>query len=143
MRNTILSFSFLAIFLISASAVAQDKVRPESKKATGQAGAKATDYGLVITANSDANQTTMSRADLAAAVFKISSVNPVADSGLEITSFKIKYPGQPVIEASGNTLKGQARTSLDKAKAGDQIVLFDAVNAKGYSVGNLIVTLKD
>ena len=44
---------------------------------------------------------------------------------IQVTSFKIKVPGQPSVEVSGTKLSTQAKNALRKARRGDGIQIFD------------------
>ena len=44
---------------------------------------------------------------------------------IQVTSFKIKVPGQPSVEVSGTKLSEQAKSALRKARRGDGIQIFD------------------
>lgn len=44
---------------------------------------------------------------------------------IQVTSFKIKVPGQPSVEVNGTKLNDQAKTALRKARRGDGIQIFD------------------
>ncbi len=44
---------------------------------------------------------------------------------IQVTSFKIKVPGQPSVEVNGTKLSDQAKTALRKARRGDGIQIFD------------------
>ncbi len=44
---------------------------------------------------------------------------------IQVTSFKIKVPGQPSVEVNGTKLNDMAKTALRKARRGDGIQIFD------------------
>jgi len=44
---------------------------------------------------------------------------------IQVTSFKIKVPGQPSVEVNGTKLSSQAQAALRKARRGDGIQIFD------------------
>lgn len=44
---------------------------------------------------------------------------------IQVTSFKMKVPGQPTVKVSGTRLNGQAKNALRKAKRGSQATFFD------------------
>jgi gliding motility-associated protein GldM len=44
---------------------------------------------------------------------------------IQVTSFKIKVPGQPSVEVNGTKLNDQAKSALRKARRGDGIQIFD------------------
>jgi gliding motility-associated protein GldM len=44
---------------------------------------------------------------------------------IQVTSFKIKVPGQPSVEVNGTKLNEQAKSALRKARRGDGIQIFD------------------
>ena len=44
---------------------------------------------------------------------------------IQVTSFKIKVPGQPSVEVNGTKLSDQAKSALRKARRGDGIQIFD------------------
>ncbi len=44
---------------------------------------------------------------------------------IQVTSFKIKVPGQPSVSVNGTKLNSQAKNALRKARRGDQVAIFD------------------
>ncbi len=44
---------------------------------------------------------------------------------IQVTSFKIKVPGQPSVDVNGTKLNSQAKNSLRKARRGDAVQIFD------------------
>ena len=44
---------------------------------------------------------------------------------IQVTSFKIKVPGQPSVNVNGTKLNSQAKNALRKARRGDQVAIFD------------------
>ncbi|HAI16712.1 MAG TPA: gliding motility protein GldM [Xanthomarina gelatinilytica] len=48
---------------------------------------------------------------------------------IQVTSFKIKVPGQPSVDVNGTKLNSQAKNSLRKARRGDAVQIFD-INAQ-------------
>ena len=44
---------------------------------------------------------------------------------IQVTSFKIKVPGQPSVAINGTKLNSQAKNALRKARRGDQVSIFD------------------
>lgn len=53
---------------------------------------------------------------------------------IQVTSFKLKVPGQPSVNVSGTKLNSQAKNALRKARRGDQISIFDiSAQIKGNS----------
>jgi len=53
---------------------------------------------------------------------------------IQVTSFKVKVPGQPSVNVSGTKLNSQAKNALRKARRGDQISIFDiSAQIKGNS----------
>ncbi|MGY0393352.1 type IX secretion system motor protein PorM/GldM [Bizionia sp. KMM 8389] len=44
---------------------------------------------------------------------------------IQVTSFKMKVPGQPSVNVNGTKLNSQAKNALRKAKRGDQVSFFD------------------
>ena len=44
---------------------------------------------------------------------------------IQVTSFKIKVPGQPSVSVNGTKLNSQAKNALRKARRGDQVSIFD------------------
>ncbi|MBO6879057.1 MULTISPECIES: gliding motility protein GldM [Winogradskyella] len=53
----------------------------------------------------------------------------VFDLPIQVTSFKIKVPGQPTINVAGTKMNSQAKSAIQKARRGDNITIFD-INAK-------------
>ncbi|MEF3077430.1 type IX secretion system motor protein PorM/GldM [Winogradskyella poriferorum] len=62
----------------------------------------------------------------------------VFDLPIQVTSFKIRVPGQPTISVSGTKMNAQAKAAIKKARRGDNITIFD-IRAKiqGNSKYNL------
>ncbi|MDX1469857.1 MAG: gliding motility protein GldM [Flavobacteriaceae bacterium] len=58
---------------------------------------------------------------------------------IQVTSFKIKVPGQPSVSVNGTKLNSQAQNALRKAKRGDGIQIFDI---KAQIKGNSSYKLK-
>jgi len=58
---------------------------------------------------------------------------------IQVTSFKIKVPGQPTVSVSGTKLNSQAKSALRKARRGDGIQIFDI---KAQIRGNASYKLK-
>ncbi|EGV43539.1 gliding motility protein GldM [Bizionia argentinensis JUB59] len=53
---------------------------------------------------------------------------------IQVTSFKVKIPGQPSVNVNGSRLNSQAKNALRKARRGDQISIFDiSAQIKGNS----------
>ena len=52
---------------------------------------------------------------------------------IQVTSFKMKVPGQPTINCNGTRLSSQAKDALRRARRGDGIQFFDI---KAQIVGN-------
>jgi len=44
---------------------------------------------------------------------------------IQVTSFKIKVPGQPSVDVNGTKLNSQAKNALRKARRGDAVQIFD------------------
>jgi gliding motility-associated protein GldM len=53
----------------------------------------------------------------------------VFDLPIQVTSFKIKVPGQPTVNVAGTKMNAQAKSAISKARRGDNITIFD-INAK-------------
>ncbi|WP_138433238.1 type IX secretion system motor protein PorM/GldM [Winogradskyella algicola] len=53
----------------------------------------------------------------------------VFDLPIQVTSFKIKVPGQPTVNVAGTKMNAQAKAAIKKARRGDNITIFD-INAK-------------
>ncbi|PNQ73865.1 gliding motility protein GldM [Hanstruepera neustonica] len=58
---------------------------------------------------------------------------------IQVTSFKIKVPGQPSVSVNGTKLNSQAKNALRKARRGDQVSIFDI---KAQIQGNSSYKLK-
>ncbi len=61
------------------------------------------------------------------------------DLKIEVNGFKIKVPGQPTVQVQGNKLDAKAKASLQRARRGDLIQIFD-INA--YITNNRSYRLK-
>lgn len=59
---------------------------------------------------------------------------------IQVTSFKVKVPGQPSVAVSGTKLNSQAKNALSRARRGDNIQIFDI---KAQIKGNSSYKLKD
>ncbi|MCB0400086.1 MAG: gliding motility protein GldM [Winogradskyella sp.] len=64
----------------------------------------------------------------------------VFDLPIEVTSFKIKVPGQPTVNVAGTKMNAQAASAIQKARRGDNITIFD-INAR--IKGNTTYKLKN
>lgn len=64
----------------------------------------------------------------------------VFDLPIEITSFKIKVPGQPTVNVVGTKMNSQAKASIKRARRGDNITIFDI---KARIKGNASYKLKN
>ncbi|MFD2552378.1 gliding motility protein GldM [Bizionia sediminis] len=70
---------------------------------------------------------------------EISTIGAVLDEfdfelPIQVTSFKLKVPGQPSVSVNGTKLNSQAKNALRKARRGDQISIFDiSAQIKGNS----------
>ncbi|NNE32191.1 MAG: gliding motility protein GldM [Winogradskyella sp.] len=53
----------------------------------------------------------------------------VFDLPIQVTSFKIKVPGQPTVNVAGTKMNAQAKSAISKARRGDNITIFD-ISAK-------------
>lgn len=62
----------------------------------------------------------------------------VFDLPINVTSFKIKVPGQPTVNVAGTKMNSQAKAAIGRARAGDVVTIFD-IKAKiqGNSSYNL------
>ncbi len=49
----------------------------------------------------------------------------VFDLPINVTSFKIKVPGQPTVSCAGTKMNAQAKSAIQKARRGDVIAIFD------------------
>lgn len=49
----------------------------------------------------------------------------VFDLPINVTSFKIKVPGQPTVAVAGTKMNSQAKSAISRARAGDVITIFD------------------
>lgn len=63
----------------------------------------------------------------------------VFDLPIDVTSFKVKVPGQPTVQVGGTKMNGQAKAAIARARAGDIIQIFDI---KASIVGNSKYQLK-
>jgi gliding motility-associated protein GldM len=64
----------------------------------------------------------------------------VFDLPIEVTSFKIKVPGQPTVNVAGTKMNGQAQAAIKRARRGDNITIFDI---KARIKGNASYKLKN
>ncbi|MBO3115902.1 gliding motility protein GldM [Winogradskyella sp. DF17] len=64
----------------------------------------------------------------------------VFDLPIEVTSFKIKVPGQPTVNVAGTKMNSQAQASIKRARRGDNITIFDI---KARIKGNTSYKLKN
>jgi gliding motility-associated protein GldM len=64
----------------------------------------------------------------------------VFDLPIEVTSFKIKVPGQPTVNVSGTKMNSQAKSAIKRARRGDNITVFDI---KARIKGNASYKLKN
>jgi gliding motility-associated protein GldM len=64
----------------------------------------------------------------------------VFDLPIEVTSFKIKVPGQPTVNVAGTKMNGQAQSAIKRARRGDNITIFDI---KARIKGNAAYKLKN
>jgi gliding motility-associated protein GldM len=49
----------------------------------------------------------------------------VFDLPIQVTSFKIRVPGQPTVNVAGTKMNAQAKSAIKKARRGDNITVFD------------------
>ena len=49
----------------------------------------------------------------------------VFDLPINVTSFKIKVPGQPTVAVAGTKMNSQARSAINRARKGDVVTIFD------------------
>jgi gliding motility-associated protein GldM len=49
----------------------------------------------------------------------------VFDLPINVTSFKIKVPGQPTVNVAGTKMNAQAKSAISKARRGDNITIFE------------------
>lgn len=64
----------------------------------------------------------------------------VFDLPINVTSFKIKVPGQPTVNVAGTKMNSQAKSAIKKARRGDNITIFDI---KAKIKGNASYRLKN
>lgn len=63
------------------------------------------------------------------------------DLKLNVSSFKVKVPGQPAVPVSGTRFNARAKQALSKARRGDQIVIFDikaSVSGSNYKLKKVL-----
>ncbi|MDY0780236.1 gliding motility protein GldM [Tenacibaculum sp. IB213877] len=63
------------------------------------------------------------------------------DLKLNVSSFKIKVPGQVAIPCSGTTLNARAKQALQKARRGDDVTIFDikaSVSGSSYKIKKVL-----
>ncbi|MDH7911384.1 gliding motility protein GldM [Winogradskyella sp. SYSU M77433] len=63
----------------------------------------------------------------------------VFDLPINVTSFKIKVPGQPTVQVTGTKMNSQAKSAIGRARTGDVIAIFDI---KAQITGNASYRLK-
>ena len=65
----------------------------------------------------------------------------VFDLNIEVTTFKIKVPGQPTVSVSGTKMNSQAKAAIRRARVGENITIFDIKarisNNKSYRLKNV------
>ena len=64
----------------------------------------------------------------------------VFDLPIKVNSFKIKVPGQPTVNVNGTKMNAQAKSSIKRARKGDNITIFDI---KAKIDGNATYRLKN
>ena len=64
----------------------------------------------------------------------------VFDLPIEVTSFKIRVPGQPTVAVGGTRMNAQAKAAIKRARRGDNITIFDI---KARIKGNASYKLKN
>ncbi len=58
----------------------------------------------------------------------------VFDLPIQVTSFKVKVPGQPTVTVAGTKMNAQAKGAINRARKGDNITIFDIkASIKGNS----------
>jgi gliding motility-associated protein GldM len=63
----------------------------------------------------------------------------VFDLPINVTSFKVKVPGQPTVAVAGTKMNSQAKAAIARARKGDVIAIFDI---KAKIAGNAKYQLK-
>ncbi len=113
-------------------------IAPDAKTrkyyATGE---KSTD--IEGTVNGEKGHVTMLKTTLRQA--KIGAIRTKDNQSFDVTSFKIKVPGQLTVYVEGNTFSEEAIRTIDKAKSGQRITIFDikAVDKSGNRMGRVKV----
>jgi hypothetical protein len=75
---------------------------------------------------------------------EISTVGAILDDfdfdlNLAISGFKFKVPGEPTVQVNGNKLDSRAKSTLQRAKRGDAVQIFDI---EAYITNNRTYKLK-
>jgi len=63
------------------------------------------------------------------------------DLKLNVSSFKVKVPGQVAVPVSGTRMNARAKTAINKARRGDVVTIFDikaSISGSGATVKKVL-----
>ncbi len=114
-------------------------IAPDAKTRKYYTSDKKTSTDIEGTINGVKGTVTMLKTTLRQA--KLGAIRTQDNKTFNVTSFKIKVPGLLTIYVEGDTFSNEAIRTIDKAKAGQNITLFDikAVDENGVRVGKVKV----
>jgi hypothetical protein len=119
--------------------VIQKTIAPDAKTRKYYTSDKKTSSDIEGTVNGEKGTVTMLKTTLRQA--KLSAIRTIDNKQFDVTSFKIKVPGLLTVYVEGNTFTEEAIRTIDKAKNGQNVTLFDikAVDESGVRVGKVKV----
>lgn len=112
-------------------------VEPEAKTRKYYTSEKATSPEIEGTVNNEKGSVTMLKTALRQA--KLGAIRTQDNKKFDVTSYKIKVPGLLTVYVEGNKLTKEAIRTIDKARPGQKITIFDikAVDETGVRVGKI------
>lgn len=112
-------------------------VEPEAKTRKYYTPDKKTSPSINGTVNNEKGSVTMLKTSLRQA--KLGAIRTEDNKTFDVTSFKIKVPGLLTVYVDGDKLTREAIRTIDKARPGQQITIFDikAVDETGVRVGKV------
>lgn len=112
-------------------------VIPEAKTKKYYTSDKKTSPNIEGTVNNEKGRVTMLKTSLRQA--KLGAIRTEDNKSFDVTSYKIKVPGLLTVYVEGNQLTQEAIRTIDKARPGQQITIFDikAVDETGSRVGKV------
>jgi hypothetical protein len=114
-------------------------IAPDAKTRKYYTSDKKTSLDIEGTVNGEKGTVTMLKTTLRQA--KLGAIRTKDNKQFDVTSFKIKVPGLLTVYVEGNQLTEEAIRTIDKAKSGQSVTLFDikAVDETGVRVGKVKV----